>query len=60
MESSAGHPVWMLAWATLGIALLIAVVMLMRFRSKGNNAHPMEGKRERNIEEIRDAHDRRQ
>jgi hypothetical protein len=59
MESTADHPVWMLAWVTLGIALLFAVVMLIRFRSKGNNAHPMAGKRERNIEEIRDAHDRR-
>jgi hypothetical protein len=58
MESTADHPVWLLAWATLGIALLIAVVMLLRFRAKGN-AHPMEGQRERNIEEIRDAHDRR-
>lgn len=59
MESTADYPVWMLALGTLGVALLIAVVMLLRFRAKGNNAHPMEGKRERNIEEIRDAHDRR-
>jgi uncharacterized membrane protein YidH (DUF202 family) len=58
MESSAANPVWMLAWVTLGIALLVAVVMLIRFRSKGNNAHPMQGQRERNIDEIRDAAER--
>jgi heme/copper-type cytochrome/quinol oxidase subunit 2 len=58
MTSSAANPVWLLAWATLGIVLLFAIVMLIRFRRR-NGAHPMQGKRTRSIDEIRDQHDRR-
>jgi hypothetical protein len=58
MTDSAANPVWLLAWGTLGIAILIAVIMLVRFYGK-NRAHPMRGQRERNIEEIRDSAERR-
>lgn len=35
--------------ATLAIVLVIAIIMLIRFRSKRSNRHPMDGERERNI-----------
>lgn len=38
---------------TLLIALVIGIVLWTRFMAKPQNRHPMEGERERNIEEIR-------
>lgn len=43
-----------LGFGTLFIALLIAVVLWMRFMRKPENRHPMRGQEERNIEEIRE------
>lgn len=43
-----------LAFGTIGIALIIAAVILMRFLRKPENRHPMAGKHERNIGEIRE------
>ncbi len=43
-----------LGFGTLIIALLIAVVLWMRFMRKPENRHPMRGQEERNIEEIRE------
>ena len=40
--------------ATLAIVLVVAIIMLMRFRSRRFNRHPMEGERERNIGEAID------
>ena len=48
-----------LGFGTLIIALLIAVVLLLRFLRKPENRHPMDGQRERNIEQIRDDAERR-
>lgn len=42
-----------LMFMTLGIALIVAVLALLWFRRKRGNRHPMDGVRERNIEEIR-------
>lgn len=41
-----------LMFVTLGIALLIAVILLVRYHSR-HDSHPMRGKRDRNIDEIR-------
>lgn len=41
-----------LMFVTLGIVVLILVVLLVRYHSR-NDSHPMRGKRERNIDEIR-------
>lgn len=43
-----------LGFGTLGIALLIAVLLLLRFLRKPENRHPMDGQPERNIQQIRD------
>lgn len=43
-----------LGFGTLIVVLLIAIVIWARFMRKPENRHPMEGKRERNIEEIRE------
>ena len=48
-----------LGFGTLIIALLIAVVLLLRFLRKPENRHPMDGQPERNIEQIRDDAERR-
>lgn len=42
-----------LAMATLGIVLVIALFLFVRFMRKPQNRHPMDGERERNIGEIR-------
>lgn len=42
-----------LMFGTLLIVFLIAIVVLARFLAKPHNRHPMSGKRERNIDEIR-------
>ncbi|MBL0922986.1 MAG: hypothetical protein IBJ12_00780 [Sphingomonadaceae bacterium] len=42
-----------LGFGTLIVALLIAVILWVRFMRKPQNRHPMRGERERNIEEIR-------
>jgi hypothetical protein len=43
-----------LGFGTLIIALIIAVVLLLRFLRKPENRHPMDGQPERNIDQIRD------
>ena len=43
-----------LGFGTLVIALTIAVLLLLRFLRKPENRHPMDGKPERNIQQIRD------
>ncbi len=42
-----------LAFVTLGIGLIVALVLFLRFMRKPQNRHPMDGHRERNIAEIR-------
>jgi hypothetical protein len=44
----------LLGFGTLAVALMIAVIMWVRFMRKPQNRHPMQGERERNIEEIRE------
>ncbi len=44
-----------LAFGTIGVVLIIAAVLLIRFLRKPGNRHPMAGKQERNIEEIKAA-----
>lgn len=39
---------------TLVAALVVAIVLYGRFMRKPENRHPMEGERERTIDEIRD------
>ena len=51
MMSSTAVPTLM--FLTLGIVLVIAIVVLARFMRKRSNRHPMAGKQERNIDEIR-------
>ena len=41
-----------LMFVTLGIVLAVAVILLVRYHSR-NDSHPMRGKRDRNIDEIR-------
>ncbi|NIJ07021.1 uncharacterized membrane protein YuzA (DUF378 family) [Sphingomonas vulcanisoli] len=41
-----------LVFATLGIALVIAIFLLIRFLRKPSHRHAMENQRERNIDEI--------
>tara|TARA_R110002072_G_scaffold15856_33_gene62902 strand:- start:7833 stop:8003 length:171 start_codon:yes stop_codon:yes gene_type:complete len=43
-----------LAFGTLIAAFVIALVLFLRFMRKPKNRHPMDGQRERDIEEIRD------
>ena len=43
-----------LGFGTLIIALIIAVVLLLRFLRKPENRHPMDGQPERNIQQIRE------
>jgi hypothetical protein len=43
-----------LGFGTLILALIIAVVILLRFLRKPENKHPMDGQPERNIQQIRD------
>lgn len=43
-----------LGFGTLILALIIAVVLLLRFLRKPENRHPMDGQPERNIQQIRD------
>jgi Na+/melibiose symporter-like transporter len=38
-----------LAFGTLGVALIIAIILWLRFMRKPGNRHPMRGERERNI-----------
>ena len=47
-------PVSLLMFGTIGIALILAIFLLMRHLRKPQNRHPMEGERERNIDEIHD------
>ena len=41
-------------FGTLIIALIIAVVLLLRFLRKPENRHPMDGQPERDIQHIRE------
>ncbi len=41
-----------LAIGTIGVVLIIAAVLLIKFLRKPGNRHPMAGTRERNIGEI--------
>ena len=43
-----------LGLGTLILALIIVVVILLRFLRKPENRHPMDGQPERNIQQIRD------
>lgn len=43
-----------LGFGTLILALIIALVVLLRFLKKPQNRHPMDGQPERNIEQIRE------
>ena len=43
-----------LGFGTLIVALVIAIVLLVRFMRKPQNRHPLEGKQERNIAEVLD------
>ena len=43
-----------LGFGTLILALIIAVVILLRFLRKPENHHPMDGQPERNIQQIRE------
>lgn len=49
----AGHPVSLLMFGTLVVAILIAVILFARFMRKRRNRHPMAGQPERNIDDIR-------
>lgn len=42
-----------LMFFTIGAIIVVALVLLLRFLRKRSNRHPMEGVRERNIDEIR-------
>lgn len=46
-------PITVLMLGTLLIALVIAAVLWTKFMAKPQNRHPMDGQRERNIDEIR-------
>lgn len=39
-----------LSFGTLIVGLIIAIIIWARFMCKAENRHPMDGKRERNIE----------
>ncbi len=47
------HPITLLGFGTLLAVVLAAMVMLALFLRNRRHRHPMEGQRERNIEEIR-------
>ena len=51
---NADHPISLLIWITFGAVIAIAAFVLARFLRKPGNRHPMDGERERNIDEIRD------
>ena len=51
MLSSTAVPTFM--FGTLGIVLVLLIIVFLRFWRKPANRHPMEGQRERNIDEIR-------
>lgn len=46
------HPISLLLYGTLVTALIVAIVLFVRFRMR-HPKHPMAGQRERNIDEIR-------
>jgi hypothetical protein len=47
------HPVTLLGFGTLLAGLIIALVLLGLFLRNRRHRHPMQGQRERNIDEIR-------
>jgi hypothetical protein len=42
-----------LAFGTIGVVLIVAAIILIRFLRKPKNQHPMAGAQERNIDQIR-------
>lgn len=48
-----GSPISLLMFGTLVVVVVIAAILLGRHLRKPGNRHPMEGERERNIQEIR-------
>lgn len=48
-----GSPISVLMFGTFVAVIVVGIVLLLRFLRKPGRAHPMEGQRERNIEEIR-------
>lgn len=48
-----GSPISFLMFGTLAAVVIIGVILLLRFLRKPGNRHPMDGQRERNIDEIR-------
>lgn len=43
----------LLMFGTIGAVLLVAIILMLKFLRKPKNQHPMDGQRERNIDEIR-------
>lgn len=48
-----GSPISLLMFGTLAIVVIVGIVLLLRLLRKPENRHPMDGQRERNIDEIR-------
>ena len=48
-----GGPISLLMFGTLAAVVVVGLVLLLRHLRKPGNRHPMEGQRERNIDEIR-------
>lgn len=48
-----GSPISLLMFGTLAIVVIVGIVLLLRHLRKPGNRHPMDGERERNIDEIR-------
>lgn len=46
-------PISLLMFGTLVAVVIVGLVLFLRHWRKPENRHPMEGKRERNIDEIR-------
>ena len=46
-------PVSLLMYGTIGIVLILAIFMLLRFLRKPQNRHPMDGQPERSVDQIR-------
>ena len=49
---NADHPISLLMFGTFAAVVIIGIVLLLRFLRKPGNQHPMEGERERGIDEI--------
>lgn len=51
---NADHPITLLVFMTFAAALIVAGWMLISLLKKRKHRHPMQGQRERNIDEIRE------